>query len=58
MTSTSGPTSCFESALCLETVILMINLDICRFGVKGPALRIELVSKRKISVFNPRGMRQ
>lgn len=46
-----------ELASCLETVILIINFDIFRFGVKGPALRIELVSNHKISVFNPWGMR-
>lgn len=45
-----------ELASCLEAVIFIIKLDISRFGVKGPALRIELVSKQKISVFNPRGM--
>lgn len=47
-----------ELASCLEAVIFIIKLDISRFGVKGPALRIELVSKHKISVFNPRGMHQ
>ena len=35
-----------------------IKFDTSRFGVKGPALRIELVSKYKISGFNPRGMLQ
>lgn len=44
---------------CLKTVIFVINLDICRFGVKGAALRIELVSKlTKYQLFNPPRMRQ
>ena len=68
MTSTTGPTCSFESknrctvieelASFLETVMFIIKFDTSRFGVKGPALRIELVSKHIISGFNPRGMLQ